>query len=96
MLSRSATQRKSLLYAKKFQGVITELDKEGLKDQASAIGEKSTVRSFREPDVDFIVDKNTSLRRRRDPRMSEMSAGSFRQDRSTRAVSRQVLRSTPG
>lgn len=50
-----------LAYAKKFQGVITELDKEGMKDQAAAIGGKEHKQELLEqPMWDLIVDKNSA------------------------------------
>ena len=50
-----------LAYAKKFQGVITELDKEGMKDQAAVIGGKEHKQELLEqPMWDLIVDKNSA------------------------------------
>ena len=49
-----------LAYAKKFQQVITELDREGLKDMAAVIGGKEGKKKLMEmPLWDFIVDKNS-------------------------------------
>ena len=49
-----------LAYAKKFQQVITELDREGLKDMAAGIGGKEGKKKLMEmPLWDFIVDKNS-------------------------------------
>lgn len=48
-------------YARKFQGIITELDKEGLKDMAAVLGGKDRKKELMEmPLFDFIVDKNTA------------------------------------
>ena len=50
-----------LAYAKKFQGVITELDREGLKEQAATVGGKEHRQELLEqPMWDFIVDKNSA------------------------------------
>ena len=49
-----------LAYAKKFQQVITELDREGLKDMAAVIGGKEGKKKLMEmPLWDFIVDKTS-------------------------------------
>ena len=49
-----------LAYAEKFQQVITELDREGLKDMAAVIGGKEGKKKLMEmPLWDFIVDKNS-------------------------------------
>lgn len=50
-----------LAYAKGFQGVITDLDKEGLKDMAAVLGGREKKQEILEmPLFDFIVDKNSS------------------------------------
>ena len=50
-----------LAYAKKFQQVITDLDKEGLKATAANIGGKERRKELLEtPLWDFIVDKNSA------------------------------------
>lgn len=47
-------------YAKKFQNVITELDREGLKDMAAVLGGKEKKKELLTmPLFDFIVDKNS-------------------------------------
>ena len=47
-----------LAYAKKFQEVTTELDKEGLKDMLAAIGGKSKRRELLDmPLLDFVLDR---------------------------------------
>lgn len=47
-------------YAEKFQKVITELDREGLKDMAAVVGGKERKKEILEmPLWDFIVDKNS-------------------------------------
>jgi len=49
-----------LEYAKKFQEVITVLDKEGLKSMAGDLGDKDRKKEMLETPIwDFIVDKNT-------------------------------------
>ena len=48
-------------YAKKFQQVITDLDREGLKTMASVLGGKEKRKELLEmPLFDFIADKNSS------------------------------------
>ncbi|MCI8510879.1 MAG: amidohydrolase [Lachnospiraceae bacterium] len=50
-----------LAYAKKFQEVITELDKDALRDQAAVLGGKERKKEIQEmPIWDFIVDANSS------------------------------------
>lgn len=49
-------------YAKKFQEVITELDKEGLKNMIGCIASKEEKRKMLEmPLFDFVVDKNARI-----------------------------------
>jgi len=49
-----------LAYAKKFQEVITELDKDGLKNMAAEIGGKDRKKELLEmPMWDFVVDQNS-------------------------------------
>lgn len=49
-----------LAYAKRFQDVITDLDREGLKVMASAVGGKDKKKELLEmPLWDFILDKNS-------------------------------------
>lgn len=49
-----------IAYAKKFQGVITELDREGLKTVAANVGGKERKKELLETPIwDFIVDKDS-------------------------------------
>lgn len=51
-----------LQYAKKFQEVITELDKEGLKDKVNLFADKKHRKEILEtPIFDFVLDKNLTI-----------------------------------
>ena len=51
-----------LEYARKFQGAITELDKEGLKDMISVLAGKDKKKELMEmPLLDFVLDKDLQI-----------------------------------